>query len=73
VLLLGGVCIKYSELKKILRRAGCCLSREGSRHEVWFNPKTGKYFEVGRHNSHDVKKGTLNSILKDAGIKQGKE
>jgi predicted RNA binding protein YcfA (HicA-like mRNA interferase family) len=27
------------------------------------------YFQVGRHKSEDVKKGTLNAILRDAGLK----
>ena len=60
--------MRYSELKKILRDNGCYLDKEGSKHEKWYSPKTGKYFRVGRHNSEDVKKGTLHSILTDAGI-----
>jgi len=61
--------MKYSELKKLLRKNGCWLESEGSRHEIWYSPKTGLYFPVGRHNSDDCPKGTLNSILKDAGLK----
>jgi predicted RNA binding protein YcfA (HicA-like mRNA interferase family) len=60
--------VKFSELKKILRGNGCYLCKEGQKHEKWYSPITGKYFRVGRHNTDDVKKGTLNSILTDAGI-----
>jgi len=61
--------MKYSELKKILTKSRCYKQSEGSRHENWFSPTTGKIFQVGRHNAADVKKGTLNRILQDAGIK----
>ena len=62
--------MKYSELKKKLMREGCYKAEEGSRHELWFSPKTNKMFPVGRHNSEDVPKGTLNSILKQSGLKE---
>ena len=61
--------MKYSELKKILTQSGCYKSSEGSNHEIWFSPVNNKKFQVGRHNSEDVKKGTYNTILKQAGIK----
>jgi len=61
--------MKCSELKKMLSRNGCYKQSEGARHENWFSPKTNKIFQVGRHSTEDVKKGTLNRILKDAGLK----
>ena len=61
--------MKFSELKKILRNHDCYLEKEGAKHERWYSPITGKTFRVGRHNTEDVKKGTLHSILTDAGIK----
>ena len=61
--------MKYSELKKLLRQNGCYKLSEGARHENWCSPKTGKIFQVGRHDTQDAKKGTLNRILKDAGLK----
>ena len=61
--------MKYSELKGMLKKNVCRKQSEGARHEHWFSPKTNKIFQVGRHNTEDVKKGTLNRILKDAGIK----
>lgn len=63
--------MKYSELKRKLRKAGCykIQDRRNRPLEKWFSPKTGKYFPVGRHDSEEVKPGTLNSILEDAGLK----
>ena len=62
--------MKYSELKKLLSKDGCYKTDEGSRHELWFSPKTNKTFPVGRHNTEDVPKGTLFAILKQAGLKE---
>jgi len=61
--------MKYSELKNLLRKNGCYKRSEGMRHENWYSPMTNKIFQVGRHNNEDVKKGILNKIFKDAGIK----
>jgi len=61
--------MKYSELKKILRQNGCYKIGEGGNHEDWFSPINNKTFPVGRHNSEDVKKGMLNAILKQSGLK----
>jgi len=61
--------MKYSELKKLLKKGGCYKHSEGARHENWYSPKTNKIFQVGRHDVQDVKKGTLGKILKDAGLK----
>jgi len=60
--------LRYSELKKLLKKNGCSLFREGKSHEIWFSPKTNAYFTVGRHNGEEVATGTLKSIKKDAGL-----
>ena len=60
--------MKYSELKKLLKKNGCYLVREGANHEQWFSPKTGKTSSIGRHGSQEVKSGTLKSIKRDAGL-----
>jgi predicted RNA binding protein YcfA (HicA-like mRNA interferase family) len=61
--------MKCSELKKVLRKHSCYKQSEGAKHENWYSPITNKIFQVGRHDTQDVKKGTLNKILKDAGLK----
>ena len=61
--------MKCSELKKLLKDAGCYLYKEGANHEQWYSPQTGKIFSVGRHGGQEVPSGTLNDILKKAGLK----
>lgn len=58
------VTMKKSELIKRLREAGCFLSRQGSGHEKWTNPKTGKSQFVPRH-AREVAIGTAHSILRE--------
>ncbi len=58
----------YGELKRLLRKGGCYFHHQGRRHEMWENPKTGKQFPVGRHDTKDVPDGTLKSIKQDAGL-----
>jgi predicted RNA binding protein YcfA (HicA-like mRNA interferase family) len=61
--------MKYSELKRLLRKNGCHLADEGGNHEQWYSPLTGQYFSVGRHDKQEVQTGTLLAIKKRAGIK----
>lgn len=58
----------YGELKRLLRKNGCYLEREGKRHEIWYSPKTDKRFQLGRHNTEEVASGTLGNIKKEAGL-----
>lgn len=60
--------MKYSELKKLLKKNGCKLFREGANHEIWINTSTGKKFQVPRHGTAEVPEGTLRSIKRDAGL-----
>ncbi len=61
--------MKYSELERELLAAGCVVYKEGANHTLWYSPKTGNTFPVGRHKTQEVPKGTLNSIRRAAGIK----
>lgn len=61
--------MKYSELEKKLRKAGCYVIDTGGRHPTWFSPVTGRLFQTSHHKSEEVKYGTLLSILKDSGVK----
>jgi predicted RNA binding protein YcfA (HicA-like mRNA interferase family) len=58
----------YGELKKLAKKNGCRFHHQGSRHEIWENPKTGEQFPMGRHNSQEVRKTTFNSIKKSIGL-----
>ena len=58
----------YGELKRELKKSGCYFLYCGSRHEMWENPKTGKLFPVGRHDTKEIPSGTLGSIELAAGL-----
>ena len=60
--------MKASELKKLLRENGCYIHREGTNHEIWFSPITGKKFPVPRHDVKEIATGTVSSIKRSAGI-----
>ena len=59
----------YAELKRLLKKKGCYFRDHGSRHDNWYSPFTNRIFQVPRHDSQEAKAGTVNTILKDAGIK----
>ncbi|MGL5980543.1 MAG: type II toxin-antitoxin system HicA family toxin [Phocaeicola sp.] len=60
--------MKYSELERKLKKAGCFWVKDGKRHPIWESPITGKQFLLSFHGSEEVKKGALKAILKDAGV-----
>ena len=60
---------KVSEIVRLIRtNTSCYLLREGSNHEIWFNPDTGTEFQIPRHYAKELPTGTANKILRDAGI-----
>ena len=61
--------MKYSELEKLLLKAGCYEVSRNKAHPIWYSPTTGNYFPTGHHKSEEVANGTLRSILKKAGLK----
>ena len=60
--------MKYSELLRELKDAGCCLDSSGAEHDRWYSPITDSFFYVPRHQSKEVPTGTLKKIRKMAGI-----
>lgn len=60
--------MKTQELLKILKRGNCTVLRHGSNYDIWTSSITGKQFAVPRHKA-EIPIGTLNNILKDAGLK----
>ena len=60
--------MKTQELVKLLKKNGCYISRNGTRHDIWYSEKTDEQFPVPRHKA-EVAVGTLNNILKAAGLK----
>lgn len=60
--------MKISELIKLLKKSGCFIKRHGANHDIWYSPKTGKSFPVGRHEAQELRVKTLESIKESAGI-----
>lgn len=60
--------MKYSELVRELKKAGCYFVKHGANHDIWRSPKTGKSFTLPRHLSEEVRPGTLKSIKGSAGL-----
>jgi hypothetical protein len=38
--------VKYSEIEKKVKKAGCYFVRNGKKHPIWFSPITGKEFQL---------------------------
>jgi predicted RNA binding protein YcfA (HicA-like mRNA interferase family) len=63
--------MKIREVITLLENDGCYLvNQEGSHRQYKHTIKKGRVAVAG-HPSHDLAPGTLNSILKQAGIKKG--
>jgi len=45
--------MKRSELLKQLKKESCVLLRNGSRHDIYINPKTGQKQPIPRHSEID--------------------
>lgn len=62
--------MKYNELEKKIKKIGCFdTGKQMNGHPIWHSPKTGKDFKMSNHGSGEVATGTLNAILKAAGLK----
>lgn len=60
--------MKLGELLKLLVRNGIRFVQHGKRHDLYYSPITGKQVPVPRH-AKEIAAGTLESILRDAGLK----
>ena len=59
---------RQGELKREFRKAGCFKVSEGTNHEWWFSPLTGRRFQMGRHDNEEIKIKTETSMRKAAGV-----
>lgn len=64
----GGEQMKYNELIRFLKKNGCKFRDHGTNHDNWIS-KNGNVFQIPRHSGKEVPIKTLNSILKEAGLK----
>lgn len=58
-----------AEFVRKLRKQGIKFKAHGAKHDVYQNPKTGDVARIPRHPSQDLKKGTMDGIFKDLGLK----
>lgn len=61
--------MKISELLKVLRKDGWFLHKNGASHDLYRHPTKSGQVPVPRHTSKEIANGTLNQILKQAGLK----
>lgn len=59
----------FKDVEKVLKDAGCEFMYVRGSHYYFHSPITGIKFPVPRHGNHDLKKGTVNKIKKQAGLK----
>ena len=60
--------MKTSELLREFSKNGIKFVEHKTKHDWYYSPITDKTFPVPRHKT-EIRKGTLHSILKDAGLK----
>lgn len=61
--------MKYNELHRKLRKAGCYPTGEEIKgHPEWYSPITDQYFPTSHHSSKEVAIGTLKNIKKASGV-----
>ena len=62
--------MKCSELFRMLKKDGWYIYREGKgSHKLMRHPEKPGEVLFADHGSNEVPKGTLNKVLKDAGLK----
>jgi predicted RNA binding protein YcfA (HicA-like mRNA interferase family) len=64
--------MKYRELIRLLEQHGWQEVRKGGSHIVYGHPEKENRLVIPYHSRKEVKKGLLNAILKEAGIKTSK-
>jgi predicted RNA binding protein YcfA (HicA-like mRNA interferase family) len=60
--------VKYSELKRLLKKNGCKKVGEYKGHDKWYSPITKHEFPVSKHDKQEVPTGTMEAIKKQSGI-----
>jgi predicted RNA binding protein YcfA (HicA-like mRNA interferase family) len=61
--------MKVKEVIKLLTQNNWVEVRQSGSHKIFKHPTNPNNVSVPVHSSQDLKKGTLNDILKKAGIK----
>lgn len=65
--------MRFSELVRLLERNGFELLREKGSIRYYTKPGMDKLIRIDYHGSKEVPDGTLEFILKSAGLKRGRK
>ena len=65
--------MKIREVIKLIEKDGWYLMRVKGYHRQYKHPSKKGLVTISGHFNEDIAKGTLNSILKQAGLKEVKE
>ena len=61
--------MKYSEFYKLIESAGWTI-KKGTNHYKYVHPDFDYFIPVGRHPAKEIPNGTLDSMMKKAGLKK---
>ena len=61
--------MKTSEFIRHIKKQGVKFLKHGTNHDWYINPANGNVTQVGRHGAQDLKKGMVDRMLKDLGLK----
>jgi hypothetical protein len=50
--------MKYSEIERKLKEAGCYCTNDSGKHPKWYSPITCNTFSLSHHKSDEAKIGT---------------
>jgi len=65
--------MKVRDVIKLIEKEGWYLARTRGSHRQYKHPYKEGVVTISGHLTDDIGKGTLNSILKQAGLKEEKE
>lgn len=60
--------LNSSEVIRVLQKIGFVEARQSGAHKIFRHPENRRFVLVPMHGGQDIKKGTLHSIIKQAGI-----
>ncbi len=61
--------MKVQELIKLIKNSGWIEVRQSGSHKIFKHPNKKETLSIPFHKGKDIPMGTLNSILKKAGLK----
>lgn len=61
--------MKYSEFYRLIEAHGWTITK-GKRHFKYVHPDFDYFIPVARHPAHEIPNGTLDSMMKAAGLKK---